>query len=157
VLRSNVLLLRCPIDSPTEVQHPWKVRSLTSRLAAIAAVIALSTGAWVHCAGWQNTAEARMACCVKNDRCPMHPGDTDRSTTHAMTQAQADGCCASAERSPSTPSSSSHFTPVTFVVVSTLLTAPLTAATQPHDAWRTFVPIFVSAVPRHLLLSVFLV
>jgi hypothetical protein len=87
----------------------------------------------------------------------MHSAGGDRAATQAMTQAQADSCCANAERSPSTPSASSHFTPVTFVALSTLPSAPLTAAAPPHDAWRTLVPISVSPVPRHLLLSVFLV
>lgn len=75
-----------------------------------------------------------------------------------VTQAQADTCCALSERSPSTPSSSSHlFSPVTLALLSTPASVVLPDLAPLRAVWRAFVPIAVSTVPRHLLLSVFLV
>jgi hypothetical protein len=74
-----------------------------------------------------------------------------------MTQTEADACCALSERSTSTPSGSSHLTPITLAVVST----PVASVPADHLTLRAGsrepVPIVSSPVPRHLLLSVFLV
>jgi hypothetical protein len=127
------------------------------RLAAVVVLIVLPTSAWAQCAGWQGTAEARMECCAQDEQCPMHKG-TDGSMSHrSITQEQADTCCARSERVPSTPSSSSQLAPVTFVVVSTppAVLLPAVAVLATHS--ESSVPIAASPVPRHLLLSVFLV
>jgi hypothetical protein len=147
------------VDFLSHSHHPRYVRSLTTRLAALVAVIALTMGSWVQCAGWQRTAAERMACCAHNGRCPMrHSTVPDVPIGNAIvTQAQADSCCALSERSPSTPSNSSYFATFTLVVLSTLVSVPPPDAAPVHDAWRTFIPVSVSTIPRHLLLSVFLV
>jgi hypothetical protein len=133
------------------------VRSLISRLAAVTVLIVLPLSAWVQCAGWQSTAEARMACCAQEAQCPMH--SQSRSGRHErVTQTQADTCCALSERSPSTPSSSSHLVaPVTLTLTSTPAPVVLSDLASLRVAWQDFVPIVISPVPRHLLLSVFLV
>jgi hypothetical protein len=135
------------------------VRSVVRRLASLVAVLALSTSAWAQCAGWQNTAEARMACCADGEQCPMHAARSGGAQgDRRITQAQADACCTLSERSSSTtPSASTHVATITFAPVPTLVSFVLPDATSIRDGWRTLVPISASPVPRHLLLSVFLV
>jgi hypothetical protein len=88
----------------------------------------------------------------------MHSAGSDRAVSQtAVTQAQADTCCALSERSPSTPSSSSHVVAFTLIDISTLVSIPLPETVPLRDSWRAVVPIAVSPVPRHVLLSVFLV
>ena len=143
-------------DSETEVQHCRGVRSLMTRLAAVVVLIVLATSAWAQCAGWQSSAEARMECCAQEEQCPMHAG-TDASVSHTLTQQQADTCCALSERAPSTPSSSSQIAPVTLALVSTPVAVVLPDFEPLRNGWQSFVPIAASSVPRHILLSVFLV
>jgi hypothetical protein len=129
------------------------------RLAALVAIMTLALGSWVQCAGWQRTAAERMACCAHERQCPMRhstpPGGRVGSTI--LTQAQADSCCARSERNPSTPSNSSHAGTVALVVLSTLVSVPPPDAPRVHEAWRIVIPVSVSTIPRHLVLSVFLV
>lgn len=133
------------------------VVSERNRLVAILAVLAIVSIGWGECAGWQATAEARGACCAQEDQCPAHRPGHHRAVSHStVTQAQADTCCAASERSPSTPSSLVH-SGVTLAVVSTPVPALLAQLSLLRDSWRTVVPIASSSVPRHLLLSVFLV
>jgi hypothetical protein len=128
-----------------------------TRLAAIAVLIVLSTSAWAQCAGWQSTAEARMECCAQEEQCPMHAA-TGGSISHKLvTQTDADTCCALSGRAPSTPSSPSQVTPVVLAAVSTPAAVVLPDLTPLPDRWQALVPITVIPVPRHLLLSVFLV
>lgn len=112
----------------------------------------------VTCAGWDGTAEARMACCEGSDVCPMHhPAPGDAGATSRVSQAQADSCCAISEGHDSGTSTS----PVTTFVSLALVTSPV-PDTDPArrvipEGWRTVVPLHRSPVPKHLLLSVFLV
>jgi hypothetical protein len=131
---------------------------LFRRLASTAAILTLSVGNLAVCAGWQATPEARMACCRNEAACPMHKSESHGSgSSHNVTQAQADNCCARSERTHSTTSNS------TFVLSATVAFAPATmpVVTSPNvpalQEWRAFVPLPVSPVPKHLLLSVFLV
>jgi hypothetical protein len=110
------------------------------------------------CAGWQATPEARMECCRNEATCPMHKSEShDSGSKHRVTQAQADNCCAGSERSHSTTANS------TFVLSGIVALAPATVAvvTSPNvpaiQEWRAFAPLPVPPVPKHLLLSVFLV
>lgn len=128
-----------------------------TRFVAVLILVVLPTSAWAQCAGWQSTAEARMECCAQEEQCPMHKG-TDGSASHrTVSQEQADTCCARSERVPSTPSSSSQIAPVTFAVVSTPPSVLLPELASLAHHWESSVPIAVSPVPRHVLLSVFLV
>jgi hypothetical protein len=85
----------------------------------------------------------------------MHRSGGEESTGRiAISQAQADSCCASAERSDATPSTSSN---VGFPVA---VVTPQIPALGPDVALfraRSAPPTDVSPVPKHLLLSVFLI
>ena len=131
------------------------VRSLMTRFVAVVVLVVLPTSAWVECAGWQSTAEARMECCAQEEQCPMHAG-TAASVSHTLTQQQADSCCALSEDAPSTPSAS-QIAPVTLALVSTPVAVVLPDFEPLTYGWQSFVPIAASSVPRHILLSVFLV
>lgn len=126
-----------------------------TRVVALLILVVLPTSAWAQCGGWQNTAEARMECCAQEEQCPMHAG-TRASVSHDVTQQQADTCCARSERAPSTPSSSSQIAPVTFALVSTPVAVFLPNFEPLQIGWQSFVPIAGSRIPRHILLSVFL-
>ena len=127
------------------------------RVSAIVLCLALVAGNLAVCAGWATTAEARMACCAHADTCPMHNGEThDASQRLVISQAQADSCCAGSERSnQSSPSLNTSMPSVVVDAGEVLrLQAPSLAA---HDVSWTVVPIPIAQVPRHILLSVFLV
>lgn len=129
------------------------------RLSALAVSLVLLAGNLAVCAGWAATPEARMACCVDGDTCPMHKGESHHShSAQVITQAQADTCCAASERDQSSQSSPA------FVVAFSSAPLDLGVVLQPpaparvlRDSWRAFAPSPVAAVPKHVLLSVFLV
>ena len=129
------------------------------RLSAAILAMGLLAGNAAVCAGWLATPEARMACCAEGGNCPMHKGDSQRSgSARVLTQAQADSCCASSERESSNQSNPSSATAITVAVlgVGTVLPAS-TPALVLSDAWRMSAPIAIAPVPKHVLLSVFLV
>jgi hypothetical protein len=128
------------------------------RASALAAVLALVAGNVALCAGWGATPEARMACCTDGD-CPMHNGESSNSDSeHVITQAQADTCCALSERQPSNQSAPSFGSVISNAVLGAgvVIPAPVPALVA-SDAWRTVAPVPIALVPRHVLLSVFLV
>lgn len=130
---------------------------MMTRFVTVLVLVVLPTSAWAQCAGWQRTAEGRMACCAQAQQCPMHQG-TNASVSHRpVTQEQADTCCALSERVPSTPFSSSQIAPITLAVVSAPASVVLPDLARLPSGCQALVPITVSPVPRHLLLSVFLV
>ncbi len=127
-------------------------------VAAVTAVLALSAGNLAACAGWQATPEARMACCLNGTQCPMHQsGSHGSDSKRSITQLQADSCCAAtSERAQSSVAGSSLVLPI----VTALPLAPDAVVPVPVLAlqeWRALVPLPVSPVPRHLLLTVLLV
>ena len=127
------------------------------RLSALVIVMALAAGNVVLCAGWSSTPGARMACCTDGDACPMHKGESHHShSAEIITQAQADTCCAASERDQSSQSS-----PAFVVAFSSAPLDPGVVLQPPapvlRDSWRAFAPSPVAAVPKHVLLSVFLV
>ena len=135
------------------------VSTLAGRLCTIGLVLALTTGNAGICAGWAPTPEARMACCADEGACPMHKGGAHHSKgADLVTQAQADSCCAASEHDHSNQSS-----PTFVVVISSAVLGPgvVVPATTPalvlSDVWRTVTPIPLAPVPKHVLLSVFLV
>jgi hypothetical protein len=128
------------------------------RLAALALTFGLMAGNAAICAGWLPSPEARMACCADGGECPMHRGDSHRSgSERVLTQAQADSCCASSEgkNSKSTPPFDVAIT-AAVLGAGTVLPANVPALVL-SDGWRTSAPIPVAPVPKHVLLSVFLV
>ena len=140
------------------VEHPTGVVTLTRRLSAVALTLALFGGDLAGCAGWASTPEARMACCVGPDSCPMHrSGLSDSHGQRVVSQAEADRCCASSEGETSGPS-----TPTFAVTSAAILGSVIILPAEPPplvltEAWRSLTPIPAGAVPRHVLLSVFLV
>ena len=130
---------------------------LAKRIGAIALVLFTSVGDAALCAGWEVTAEARMACCVSG-ACPMHKSDGHGSdSANNVSQAEADSCCAVSEAADPSPTS-----PVfAMVLPSALPVQPLFASVSPLilvvDSAREPVPLAGSLVPKHLLLSVFLI
>jgi hypothetical protein len=133
---------------------------LAHRLAALALTFGLMAGNAAVCAGWMPTAEARMACCADGGECPMHKGDdSHRSESgRVLTQVQADSCCASAENQHSNQSNPSYVAAITAAVLGVGVALPAhVPALVLSDAWRTSAPIPIAPVPKHVLLSVFLV
>ena len=130
----------------------------SSRLSVVLLTIALAAGPAGVCAGWMTTPEARMACCSENGPCPMHKSDSeDDESNRVVSQAEADRCCAASEHEDSTPSQSNAAFFVTLAVALSPIPGLLPAPEAHADIWRASVPIPASHVPKHLLLSVFLV
>ena len=132
---------------------------LIHRLFAVLVSFGLIAGHAAMCAGWAATAEERMACCAEGANCPMHKGESHHSASgNVLTQAEADRCCAWSEGEDSRTS-----TPPFVAAVSLALSGPGTVLPLSvpdlvlSDGWRTASPIPITAVPKHLLLSVFLV
>ena len=100
-----------------------------------------------------------MACCQDEAFCPMHKSEShgSQSTPH-VTQAEADNCCAASERNDSETTRTSF---VASGVIVALVAATIPLVVMPKapalEAWRAFVPLPVSPVPKHLLLSVLIV
>lgn len=131
---------------------------LSRRLAAFVLMLCVSAGNLVLCAGWQATAEARMACCENGVACPMHKTDSSNATSHhAVAQSAADSCCAASEGNNRTPSTSSFDLSVAVAVSAVTLPAIEAVRSSRPTSWRTAVLAPADSVPRHLLLSVFLV
>lgn len=127
-----------------------------SRLLAAALLATLLAGPVAVCGGWQATPEARMACCLEGAECSMHPSE-DRGgiERRAVTQADADSCCAASEQNDASPTAKALVAVATPAATgSFLLLAPVT----PHAMARyRRAPDRVFDVPRNVLLSVFLI
>jgi hypothetical protein len=127
---------------------------LSRRVSAFLLTLALASSNVALCAGWMRTAEERMACCSERDACPMHQGDGDGSA-QAISQAEADSCCAASETDESAPTASTLNFSISLAPVQTavqLVDRPLVR----FETQRTLAPIPSTSVPKHLLLSVFL-
>ncbi len=132
--------------------------TVTRRLAAIAAVLTLSVGNISVCAGWQSTPEARMACCTNGTSCPMHNSEPRRcGSTHVISQAQADSCCAAASNRTQASTADAAFVLSNASALPASADAVVAVAVPALQQWRARVPLPVSPVPKHLLLSVLLV
>ena len=132
--------------------------SFSRRLSAVLLTLALVAGQVGVCAGWMSSPEARMACCSDDGTCPMHKSESkDDGPTRVITQAEADRCCAASEQDDSAPSPSSAAFFVALGVVLGPVPALLPDPQARVELWRASVPIPTAHVPKHLLLSVFLV
>ena len=89
----------------------------------------------------------------------MHKGHSDGSTaTQPVTQAQADSCCASSEQDESGQSTQAFAALVTSAVLGPgVVVPPAPPRLVLTDAWRTSAPVPSPPVPKHVLLSVFLI
>jgi hypothetical protein len=134
------------------------VLTCRSRLVALVIVGFMSTANLALCAGWAATPEARMACCAVEDNCPLHKGGGSSGSEPVTSQAQADACCAASERQQSNQSTPGFVTVMSSAVLGTGVVVKMPApALVLSDGWRTVAPIPIAPVPRHVLLSVFLV
>jgi hypothetical protein len=145
-------------DTTQAVPHPRRVLSFGRRLSAVFLALALVAGQAGVCAGWMSTPEARMACCSEDGPCPMHKSDSeDDESKRVVSQAEADRCCAASEQENSAPSPTGPAFSVTLAVALSPIPGVLPAPEAHADIWRASVPIPIGHVPKHLLLSVFLV
>ena len=149
-----------PFDTDEAGQASFTVVGSVHRLSALLLCLGLIAGNAAICAGWGATPEERIACCAEGGDCPMHKaGDTHRSASRRpLSQPQADTCCAASERQPSNPSTPGFVTVASSAVLGTgvVLPTPVPALVL-SDGWRAVAPIPIAPVPRHVLLSVFLV
>ena len=130
---------------------------LARRIGAIALVLFMSGGDAALCAGWEVTAEARMACCVSG-ACPMHQSDQHGSdSADTVSQAEADSCCVASESAGPTPTSPAFAMVVPSAIPVQQLFADVSPLILMADAAREPIPLSGSLVPKHLLLSVFLI
>jgi len=103
-----------------------------------------------------------MACCAEDGDCPMHnrqSHDSDPRKGKVLTQVEADSCCLSAEQANSTsPSALTVVAPISAAVLGPGIVLPMSVPSLVlSDDWRTFAPLPTTPVPKHVLLSVFLV
>lgn len=125
---------------------------------AIVTMVAIGTGAWAECAGWQATPEARMACCIEGDSCPMHKSAAPVSdSTAVVSQAEADSCCAASDGDDSTPSSPNSAPTASLSTLASPIPLVVLPTRTAFEFWRALTPLPGTQVPKHLLLSVFLI
>ena len=143
------------LTGPTATTHPRSVRSFLRRVASVVCVLAFAQSALAQCAGWQATPEARRQCC-QNGLCPLHHHEHSASPLQ-LTQAAADDCCAQSQRHESSLSGTVFALTMALPVLQSLPPVVLSLApAAPLSApWET--PSPPAHVPKHLLLSVFLV
>lgn len=133
------------------------VVSFSRRLSAVLLAFALVAGHAGVCNGWMSSPEARMACCSDDGPCPMHSSETTDGSTRVLTQAEADRCCAASEQDDSAPSPSGAALLVAPAIVLTAVPVLIPEPPAHVELWRASVPLPTAHVPKHVLLSVFLV
>src|SRR5262245_6914510 len=128
------------------------------RLSAVLLCLGLIAGNAAVCAGWAATAEERMACCDDGGTCPMHKSESrDAGSRRVLTQVEADNCCAFG-RENSSSSTPTFVAAISSAVLEPGIVLPTSVpALVLSDDWRTFSPIPTTPVPKHLLISVFLI
>ena len=131
--------------------------TLLNRLTATLLCLGLIAGNAAICQELAATPEARMACCADGETCPMHKGESHDSG-RTLTQAEADNCCAVSERETSNSPTATVVSAISIAVLGSGIVIPASVpALVRSDEWRTSSPIATPPVPRHVLLSVFLV
>jgi hypothetical protein len=131
---------------------------LMVRVSALVVTLALALASPSECAGWLSTPEARMACCTDEATCPMHSSEAvPDGSPRAISQAEADGCCAASERDDSASSSTGFVLSLPTAPVADVLPQVVPPVAPSLSVWRTLVPHVPPAVPTHLRLSVLLV
>jgi hypothetical protein len=118
--------------------------------------LGIIAGAWRPCAGWAATAEARMSCCHRMAMCPMRKPVREGATAR-VSQDDADACCAAADRPETVPSSITVIAAPPVVPVLASFAEPPTALPVTMADWHGPPPLASRQLPRHLLLSVFLI
>jgi hypothetical protein len=88
----------------------------------------------------------------------MHKSDSPNSSSaRTVSQAEADSCCAASEDDQSSQSSSTFASTISLAVLGTPSPLPTAFDVATRAAGRAAVPVPPSHVPKHVLLSVFLV
>lgn len=146
-------------DTSSAVKHPKTLVTASRCISAVLLSLALAIGNAAVCAGWARTAEARMTCCAEGHECPMHKGRSHESgSVRVFTQAQADACCAASERDQSGSANPMAVASITATVLGAgVVLLDVTPSLILTDGWRMDAPTQSPPVPRHVLLSVFLV
>lgn len=129
---------------------------LVRRIGVIALILFAGGRDAALCAGWEVTAEARMACCLSG-ACAMHHSNEHGSGAANLSQAEADSCCIAAESgdpAPASPVFAMGLPSAMPVQALFELVSPLIATVY---AGREPIPLTGGLVPKHLLLSVFLI
>lgn len=98
-----------------------------------------------------------MACCASGTSCPMHKSAHHASGPTRLNQAQADACCASASDRNETSAATTTFALANSAALPALSALVVPVAAPALRQWRTVVPLPAASVPKHLLLTVFLV
>ena len=129
------------------------IRAVSATLLSLA----LLAGNAEICAGWVASPQARMACCAGHHACAEHESARHGHHDHAKSQSAADRCCALSEPNQSAPAQGSLAVAAPPAVSDFLF--PLAS---PDSDSRASTPRLTALepppdVPRHLLLSVFLV
>jgi hypothetical protein len=90
--------------------------------------------------------------------CPMHKSDHhEHSSTHSVSQTQADSCCAAGAQRRDSVSGGWTFTGSGLMALVPVAEFTIPVRAFNSHGWRALVPLPVSSTPKHLLLSVFLV
>ena len=154
-LKQNCRIVGRTFDRPTATTHPRRVRSVLRRVASVVCVLAFAQSAATLCAGWQATPEARMECC-RDGACPLHRHEHGAPRAH-ITQAAADDCCALSASPESSPPATAFASTITLAVLQSVppVVVSLAPALLLSAPWETASP--PTHVPKHVLLSVFLV
>lgn len=88
----------------------------------------------------------------------MHKSESHGSgATHSVTQAQADNCCAASSNRTQSPTGVATFALSNAAALPAIVSFVVPVVTPALEEWRALVPLPLSPVPKHLLLSVFLV
>ena len=127
-------------------------------VASVLVLVAiLASQVSVFCAGWQTSAEARMACCAEGVECGMHESAASTDVTSSRAQDAANQCCAASESddSKAPQATISIHSPAIAVRLPLALMSSETSSTYAWHAQPAFSP--PRHVSTHILLSVFLV
>lgn len=125
------------------------------RIVAACAVLALMPGAATLCSGWQMTSEARLDCCASGACARQHTSASGADVSTALTQAEADDCCARSEsQQPTGPIATG--VPALPVPIEMYVLLPPSPLVEVTDAdWPATLRV-ADHVSRHVLLSVFI-
>ena len=134
-----------------------KVLALLRRIAVLVLTVGLVAGAWRPCAGWKPTPEARMSCCLGKSACAMHKRGKPGGTHAGPSQSDADACCAASERQGSPQPLLTVVLPPTFVALVGRLAEPPSVPARWVESRRPPPLLASRELPRHLLLSVFVI
>ena len=146
------------VDITPRLSHPSHVRAALRHIIVLTVIAATVAGDVRLCAGWHSTPEARMDCCQDESDCPMHSDQTlPAAHSTAVSQAQADACCATSEQGSSR--STSQVTALQQPALLVSIAGAPTVVPMPAASGDSRQPLASNSPPiaRYLLLSVIIV